>query len=34
MSDVLRANGFIDVSAKTVFGGMIGFHRGMKPRED
>jgi demethylmenaquinone methyltransferase / 2-methoxy-6-polyprenyl-1,4-benzoquinol methylase len=34
MSHVLRANGFIDVSAKTVFGGMIGFHRGMKPRED
>jgi demethylmenaquinone methyltransferase/2-methoxy-6-polyprenyl-1,4-benzoquinol methylase len=31
MSQLLRKQGFTDVSAKTIFGGMIGFHRGTKP---
>jgi len=31
LSDMLRDVGYRDVSAKTVFAGMIGFHRAMKP---
>ena len=31
MSDVLRERGFSEVTAKTLFAGMIGFHRAAKP---
>ena len=31
LSEVLRARGFVDVSAKTILVGMIGFHRAVKP---
>jgi demethylmenaquinone methyltransferase / 2-methoxy-6-polyprenyl-1,4-benzoquinol methylase len=32
LEDVFRTSGFVQVSSKTVFGGMIGFHRGIKPK--
>ena len=31
LSEVLRQRGFVDVTAKTIFAGMIGFHRAVKP---
>lgn len=31
MSEVLRAQGFRDISSKTLLAGMIGFHRAVKP---
>jgi len=31
LSEVLRARGFVDVTAKTILAGMIGFHRAVKP---
>jgi len=33
LSEVLRARGFVDVTAKTILAGMIGFHRAVKPRK-
>ncbi len=32
LSEVMRQQGFSDVSARTVFAGMLGFHRAVKPR--
>lgn len=32
LSEVLRQQGFCDVSAKTLLAGMIGFHRAVKPQ--
>lgn len=31
LSDVLQDLGYVEVTAKTVFGGMLGFHRAVKP---
>jgi ubiquinone/menaquinone biosynthesis C-methylase UbiE len=34
LSDMLEDVGFRDVTAKTVFSGMLGFHRATKPPLD
>jgi demethylmenaquinone methyltransferase/2-methoxy-6-polyprenyl-1,4-benzoquinol methylase len=34
LSDMLEGVGFRDVTATTVFSGMLGFHRAVKPRPE
>jgi len=34
LCDVLEDLGFRDVTAKTIFAGMLGFHRAVKPPSD
>jgi len=33
LSEVMRERGFIEVTSKSVLGGMVGFHRAIKPRD-